>query len=153
MVTVVGAPAEGQFGQVSGADHNAVLLIGDVHENLGPLTRLGVLVGGIHHFRVVADVLEMLFHGGHYRNLTSGHTENLHQIHGVGFGAMCRAKTWHGDADDILSRESKLVEGHDRHQKSQRAVEAAGYSQNSLLAACVLQTGDESGSLNLQDLL
>ena len=65
MVTVVGAPAECQLRKVSGTDHKAVLLVGDIHQDLGPFAGLGVLVGGIHHFRIVADVLEMLLHGGY----------------------------------------------------------------------------------------
>ena len=97
----------------------------------------------------MTDVLEVLLHGRHHGNLAGGHAQNLHQVHSVGFGAMRRAKAGHCDSDDILSRNSKPVEGHDRHQKSQCAVETAGYSQNSLLAAYVLQTGDKSCRLNL----
>ena len=66
---------------------------------------------------------------------------------------MCRPETRHGDSDDILSRNSQFVESHDRHQKRQRAVEAAGYSQNSLFAVYMLQACDKSGRLDLKDFL
>ena len=153
VVAVVGAPPESQLGKVSRADHDAVLLIGGVHKDLCPFPGLRVLVGGVHHFRIVSDVLEMLLNCGHDGDLPAGHAKNLHQIHGVGSCAVGCAKAGHGDADDVLSRDSKLVERHDGHQKRQGAVESPGYSQNRFPAVDVFQARDKPGRLDLENLL
>ena len=33
---------------------NSLNLVGDIHQDLGPFAGLGILVGGIHHFRNVS---------------------------------------------------------------------------------------------------
>ena len=42
MVSVVGAPTKGQFGQIAGADNKPSDLIGQIHQNLRTLTGLGI---------------------------------------------------------------------------------------------------------------
>ncbi|OAV65697.1 hypothetical protein Barb4_03249 [Bacteroidales bacterium Barb4] len=61
MVAVVGSPSESQFGEVARADHQAVCLIGNVHQYLRALARLSVLVGNVVIFSVMPYVFEMLF--------------------------------------------------------------------------------------------
>ena len=63
------------------------------------------------------------------------------------------SKSRHCDSDDVLPWDAKLVESHYGHQKGQRAVKAAGYSQNSFFAVDVLQACDKSGRLDLKNLL
>ena len=62
VVGIVGAPSEGQFGEVACADDEAVALVGYIHENLGTLPGLGVFVGAVVDFRVVADVGKVEVH-------------------------------------------------------------------------------------------
>ena len=125
MVAVVGAPAEGEFGKVARADHHAAGLVGDVHQDLGPLAGLGVLVGGILDGGVVSDIRKMLIDRRDDGNFTPGDPERLHQVVGIGPGPFRGAKAGHGHPDDPLPAPAEPVEGEHRHEQGQRAVEAA----------------------------
>ena len=63
VIAVVRRPAQGQFGQVAGTHDKATHLIGNIHQDLSSLTRLGVFVGHVMHRLVVADIAEVLAHG------------------------------------------------------------------------------------------
>ena len=60
MVAVVGRPAQHQLGKVTGAHHDAVLLVSDVHQDLGALSCLGIFIGHIGHAFIMADITKML---------------------------------------------------------------------------------------------
>ena len=62
VVAVVGGPAQGQLGQVAGADDQSAVLIGDVHEHLGPLPGLAVFKGDVMVLHALSDVGEMSPH-------------------------------------------------------------------------------------------
>ena len=56
VVAVVGGPAKCQLGEVAGANHQAALLVGNIHEHLRALSRLAVLVRDIVDGLVMANV-------------------------------------------------------------------------------------------------
>ena len=60
MIAVVGTPAQSRLGQILGAHHQPVFLIGHVHQDLGALPGLDVLIGQVVHILRVADIPHML---------------------------------------------------------------------------------------------
>ena len=60
MVAVIGRPAECQFGEIAGPYDESVLLVGDIHQQLGPFACLAVFVSHVVDGRIVVDVAEML---------------------------------------------------------------------------------------------
>ena len=63
MVSIIGGPSQRQLGEVTGTDHQGIELIGEVHQDLGALTGLCVLVGGIMPGGIMTNVLKMLHDG------------------------------------------------------------------------------------------
>ena len=63
VVAVVGAPAQGQLGKVSGADDEASGGVGDIHQDLCPLPGLAVFKGDGVVRHIVANVLEVAADG------------------------------------------------------------------------------------------
>ena len=56
MVSIVGCPSESKFGEISGSYNDAAGLVCQVHQHLGALSCLGILVRDICHFRIMSDV-------------------------------------------------------------------------------------------------
>ena len=125
MVAVVGGPAERQLGEVAGADDEAALLVGHVHEDLRALARLGVLVGDVVDGLVVPDVGEVLAHGGGDANLAQLSAHGTGELAGVVVGAVRSAEAGHGHRDDAVARKSQQVEGAHGHEQGERGVQAA----------------------------
>ena len=59
MVAIIGAPAQGQFGKIAGANHNAAHTAGKVHEDLGPFPGLGIFVSGIADSGIMTNIFKM----------------------------------------------------------------------------------------------
>ena len=116
MVAVVGAPAEGEFAEVAGADDEAAFGVGDVHQDLRALTRLGVLISNVLGDAVVPDVTEMPLDGFRDGNLAGGDAQPGHQVDRVVFRAGGGPEPGHRDAEDPGAGESQLVESLHRHQ-------------------------------------
>ena len=62
MIPVIGGPAQCQLGKVAGADNKAVHIVGDVHQHLGALACLRVLVNHILFGFAVVNVPQMYPH-------------------------------------------------------------------------------------------
>ena len=62
VIAIVGSPAKSQLRHVTGSDHHAAHLVGDIHQDLGTLSGLSVFVGHIMDRNVVADILKMTGH-------------------------------------------------------------------------------------------
>lgn len=60
MVAAEGAPAERNLGEVAGAEHESPFGVGNIEQDLGALSGLGVFVGRVVDVGVMADVLKML---------------------------------------------------------------------------------------------
>ena len=128
VVAVVGGPSQCQFGEVAGTYYESVGLVGYVHQYLRAFAGLRVFVDHVVVLRVVPYVFKVLQAGGLDADLAYGDTERLHQLHGIGVGAVGGAKAGHGDADDVLARPLQLIEGAHAYQQGQGRVEAARYA-------------------------
>ncbi len=64
MIAIVGGPAERQLRQVAGADDQATDLVRQIHENLGPLSGLGILIGDVMVLWVLTDIGKVLMDSG-----------------------------------------------------------------------------------------
>ena len=47
VIAVIGRPAQRKLGQISGSNHQPALLIGNIHQQIGALTRLCIFKGHI----------------------------------------------------------------------------------------------------------
>ena len=126
MVAVVGAPAQGQLGEVPGAHHQAAALVGDVHEDLGPLPGLPVLKGHVVLAHGLADVLEVAADRLSDVDAPEGGPQALGQLHGVVPGAVSGAEAGHGDGDDVAGRAFHQVHGHAGDEDGKGGVQPAG---------------------------
>ena len=67
-------------------------------------------------------------------------------------GAVRGAEARHGDADDVLTRQTERVEGQHGHEQREGGIEAAGHADDRLLAADVLQARGQARHLGGEDL-
>ena len=83
----VGTPAQGQLGQIAGAEDDRVVEVGQAEQVAGPLAGLHVLerhvVDRLALGERVAQVLEHLQAGGADVDLLGRHAQRLHQLPGV----------------------------------------------------------------------
>ena len=145
MVAVVGAPAQSQFAQVSGADHKTAGGVGNVHQHLGPLPGLGVFIGdGMIGF-LVADVAEVQAHCLVIGNLPTGYPQGVHQGQGVAVGVIGGAKAGHGDAGDVGPGKMHQVHGLACGQQRQGGIQSAGNTHGYLSAGDAQAAGQSRG--------
>ncbi len=62
VIAVVRRPAECKLREIAGSDDHAALFVGNVHQNLRPLSCLAVLIGHIMNGRILPDITEMHIH-------------------------------------------------------------------------------------------
>ena len=152
VVAVIRAPAQGQLAEIPGADDNAAALVGNVHQNLGPLPGLAIFKGDGVIVHVVADILEMAAdRGGDIHRAQRG-PQLLRQDHGIVAGAVRGAEARHGDGDDIRHGPVQHFHGKTRDQHGQRGIQPAGKSHHSRFGAGMLQPLLEPKRGNEQDL-
>ena len=152
VIGVVGAPAESQFGQVAGAEHQPTDLIGHIHEDLGAFPRLGIFIGDIVQRLGVADVGEMTAHRAIDGNDPQLDAEEFGQAFGIPPGAGGGAETGQGQGDDPFAVEPETLEGLDRHQQRQGRIEAAGDAEDHPCHSGVAQAFGQSRGLQGEDL-
>ena len=63
MVAIVRCPAKCQLRKITRSDDHAAGLVGEIHQNLGSLTRLSVFIRHIMLLRILSDVAEMEIDG------------------------------------------------------------------------------------------
>ena len=153
MVTVVGSPAQGQLAEIPGADDQSARLIGHVHEHLGPLPGLGVLIGDVLILRVVADVPEVTAHRVPDGDGPQGGPHVLRQEDGVVLRPLRGAEAGHGDGNDVTGVPVEHPHGQGGDQQGQGAVQAAGEPDDGRARAGVLQPLLQAQGGDGQDLL
>ncbi len=130
LVAVIGAPAQGQLGKVSGAHNDAPYPAGIVHQDLRPFPGLGIFEGPVELGGIMSDIPEVLEDSILDGDLLCLDAQGVHQLPGIGMGAVRGAEAGHGDAIDIRSRTAHLVHRLHSHQKSQGGIQAAGYADD-----------------------
>ena len=153
VIPVVGGPAQGQLGQVAGADDHAARLVGDVHEHLGALPGLAVLKGDGVVLHGLADVLEVDLHRLADVDALQGGPQALGQLHGVVPGAVGGAEAGHGHRDDVAGRPVQQLHGHGGDEDGQSGVQAAGQAHHGGLGPGVLQALGQAQGGDLQNLV
>uniref|UniRef100_A0A0N4ZIW7 LigA n=1 Tax=Parastrongyloides trichosuri TaxID=131310 RepID=A0A0N4ZIW7_PARTI len=123
----IGAPAQRQFRQVAGAQHEAVVLIGQAEQIVGAQARLHVLEGDVVHRLAVregvADVAQHLFGGGANVDLGPRHAQRRHQRPGVGLGAFRRGEPRHGEGQNARARQLQPVKSATGDQQGLRRIQ------------------------------
>ena len=153
VVAIVGGPPKCQFAQVARTDHKTAHLSGSVHQYLRAFAGLRVFVCQVVHIDVVSQIHEVLCHRGCNAYLAYGHTELLHQVCGIGIGAVGCAKPWHGDTHYATAVALQTVEGMHCHQQGQCGVEAATNAYHHRLGTGVLYTTCQCLALYADNLL
>ena len=148
-----GGPAEGDLGEVPGADHDPALLVREVHEDLGALAGLEVLVGGALAVpRVEADVPDVLLAGGPDVDLPQLGARRGGEAPRALQGAGGRAEPGHGHREDAGAREAQEVEGPHADEEGEGRVEPPGEAEDDTLHPHVLDPPGEAGGLDREDL-
>ena len=140
VVAVVGAPAQGQLGQVAGADDQAAVLVGDVHQDLSAFPRLAVFIGGGVVAGVVTDVSKVLHDRLADVHPAEGGAQQLTQLGGVVSGAVGGAEAGHGQGDDVRAGTTQHLHGVAGDHQRQGGVQTAGQANDGALGVGVLQT-------------
>ena len=125
MVAIIGSPSESQLRHISRSDYHASRLIGNIHENLGPLSGLRIFVGHIVDGRIVVNVAEMDVYGVLNVHLQKCGSQLLRQQAGVMVSSVCGSKAGHGDRINLFLWKAGHLEGLHCHQKSQGGVKTA----------------------------
>ncbi|MNI34320.1 hypothetical protein D3C73_883090 [compost metagenome] len=152
MVTVIGTPSEGKLRQIAGADHNAAILVGQIHQDLRSFPGLNVLIGQIVNILVMADILEMLQAGGLDVHYLERSAECLDQADGVVVGTVRCAETRHGDRQHIAGRAAEQLHRPHGDEQRQRGIQTAGDADYRLLSADVADALHQAGGLDGENL-
>ena len=126
VVAVVGAPAQGQLTEVASADDDAAVLIGDVHQHLGPLPGLAILKGDGVILHVVTDVLKVAADGGGDIYGFQGSAQLFRQDHSVVFRPVGGAEAGHGNGHNVRHGPVQHLHGKAGDEHRQGGVQAAG---------------------------
>ena len=155
VVAVVGAPAVGKLAHVLGADMDAAVgkAVGHVHEDLGALARLRILIHDVAVFRVVADVFKVLHDALADVDDAHGRAELLGHDDGVGLRAVGRTEARHGHGSDVVGRQAHHLHGLGADDDGERGVHAAGNADDRVLEIGILHTAHEAGGLHVQQAL
>ena len=153
MVAVIGGPAQGQLRQVAGADDNAPQPVGRVHQHLGALPRLRVLIGHVQVGFPLADVQKVLAHRFLNGNLPEADLQLFRNALGVGLGPAGGAEAGHGQGVDALPGQPQPVERPGCDQQRQGGVQPAGKAHHRHLAVDGRKPGGQAHALHGQDQL
>ena len=111
----IGGPAQRQFRQVAGAEHEGAVLVGQSEQIVGAQPRLDVLEGDVVDRLALGErMTDGLQHGGRGRpdvDLGAGDAQRLHQRPGVRLGAFRSGEAGQGVAEDAGPRQAQPVEG------------------------------------------
>ena len=105
VVAVESAPAQCQLGEIAGADHESAKLVGQVHQDLRAFAGLRIFIRDIEQVFVVVDILKMLLDRVVNPNDPELGASGLHQLFGIGAGALAGAEAGHGDGDNSFAIE------------------------------------------------
>ena len=153
MVTVIGRPAERQFGQIARADHHAALLVRQIHQHQRAHTRLRVFKGYAVIVPVVSNVGKVLIDRRLDVYGLQGHAVGFRQLFRVAAGAGGRAEARHGNGKDAPAVQTEAVKRMRHHNERQRRIQPAGQADHHGFRVGVRNTARQTGRLNGQDLL
>ena len=153
----VGAPAEAEFGEVTGADHHAALLVGETEEVVRAQARLHVLKGDVIDLLAAAERMADI--GQHLRrrrldvDLRRRDAQRLHQPPGIGVGFVRRAEARHRVGEDVLAAEAEAIHRPADDDQRMGRIEAARHADDGILGAARLQALRQSLDLDVVGLV
>ena len=130
MIAVIGGPAQRQFGQIAGAHHQTIGLIGDIHQHLCPFSGLSVFKGDAVIVKIVADIGKMGFYCITDVYGAEGNAQFLTKKLCIGAGAVGSAETRHGNSHNISAGSFQQIHGFYCHQQSQGGIQTAADADN-----------------------
>ena len=133
VIPIVGSPAKGQLRHVPGSDHKTSLAVCNVHQHLGPLPGLAVLVGHVMVGHVLADVPKMHRHRLFDVHLLQRGPQSPRQQAGVLIGPVRSAEAGHCHRQDALSVQTQQIKGAHGDKQRQRGIQPAGNAQHRCL--------------------
>ena len=152
VITIVCGPSQCQFAQVTCTYHQAIGLIGYIHEKLCSLTSLTVFIGDIMLLRIMSQVFEMLYTCILDGNLSDGNAQLLHQVHGIRISAVGGAEARHRHTHDSFPAHPQVVKGTYTNQQGQSAVQTATDAHYSTLCSCVYHSLGKTHCLDSEDI-
>ena len=149
MIPVIGGPSESQLGKIPCSNDQAAALIGQIHQNLCPLSGLCIFIGHIMRSTVLSDVSEMNRHRIFNTYLSERSSQFFRQSARVLVGSVRCSETGHCDRQNILSRKTQHVKGSCCHQQGQCRIQTAGNADNRVSALRMLQPFSQAERLNI----
>ena len=151
MIGVIGAPAQGDLTEITGAQHNTAEVIGHVHQYLGAFPGLRVFIGDGMVALIVSDIPEMQAYSLMNRDFPGGDVQLVHQCQRVLVSAIRGAEAGHGNSKDMRARQLKTIHGAAGSQQCQRGVQSTG-NPDHYLTAGNRKTPRQGGRLQVKDL-
>ena len=164
-----GAPAQGELGEVPGAQDDAAAVVGDAEEEVGAQARLDVLEGDVVEVPLarslgqdtgagvlavgVAHLGEHLGGGGPDVELLEGAAQADGEVLGVAACAGARGEAGHGDGVDVRAGPAQAVHGAGGDDEGVGGVQAAADTDDDLGVADGPQALDEGGHLDVVGLV
>ena len=150
MVAVVCAPAVNKLAEILRAHVEAVDLVGNVHENLGAFTGLGILKGDGVIVVSVADVVKVLIHGLADVNYADFGADLLGNNDGVGFCTGRGAEAGERAGNDVGGRKAHLLDRHRADHDGEGGIHTAGDADDTAVEVGILHALDKAGNLDVQ---
>ena len=152
VVAVVSGPAQRDLGEVAGPHHDPPLPVGGIHQDLGPFPRLNVLIGHTQICRIVPDIFKMLQTGFGDVHGPQIAAQQFGELFRVAFCPVGRPETGHGDGNQPVRRPAETPDRLCRHQDRQGGVQSTGDADDRFLGKTRLQTPQQPGDLDVEDL-
>ena len=153
----IGAPAERQFRQVAGAEHDPVDMVGGTEQVVGAEARLHVLEGDVvDRLPAAVGMTEVGQHLPRRRadiQLMRRHADRRHQPVRIALGAVGRPEARHGIGDDVGARLAQQVHRLGRDDQRLRRVEPARDADDDALDPRRLQPLGQAGDLDVVGLV
>ncbi len=153
----IGAPAQRQLRQVAGADHDAVVVVGQAEQIVGAQTGLHILerqvVDRLAPRERVADIAQHAFGGGADVELPPGDAESLHQPDRVRLGVRGGGEAGHGVGKDIAARQPEQVERPAAHDQRVGGIEPARHADHHAFDPGRAQPLRQAGDLDVVGLV
>ena len=126
VIPVVGSPSQRQLRHIARPDDQAACTVGHIHQDLGTLSGLCILIRHIMMLHILSDIPEMYRYCFLNINLLQLHSQRTRQLTGIIIGSVRGAKARHGHGCDPLPVQSQQIKSTHRHQKRQRRIQPAG---------------------------
>ena len=153
----IGAPAQGQFRQVAGAQHEGPVLVGQPEQIVGAKTGLDVLEGDVVHRLAAGERMADGFQHGSSGwpdvDLGPRDAQRLHQGPGIGLRPLRGGETGQGVSENAGPRQAQPVEGAAGDQQGLGRIQPARDADHQPLGARRLHPAHQPLHLDVEGLV